>query len=150
MYLATFVVTIMEADAETGRSSVSHVEVGSTEINISDVLTALVKAREQATQIVEGLKAAGFKNLTRQDCQIHIRPATIQLMLDPEWKYQLGSRKTISGYMEEGVFLYDPRQQLATLNTSTKPKGISKPNYPKELDPNVGRTELAVEVAVGA
>lgn len=120
MFLATFTVTILDTDLETGRIDVSHVEVGSTEINEDDVLKALNAARQQANLIVDGLKQAAFPDLKRQDCQIHLRCSNLQLPLDSEWvgKYQYG----------DGVcatFYFDPKKPtLSNLNTTTKPKYV--------------------------
>lgn len=122
MYLATFTVSILEQDQETGKIDVSYNEVGSTEINEADVLTALNVARSQADLIVAGLKSAGFATLTRKDCQIHLRVANLQLALDQDW--------VSPGQLGAGVcpyFYYDPRAvTLSSLHTASGPSGIRK------------------------
>lgn len=122
MYLATFTVSILETDPESGKIDVSYNEVGSTEINEADVLAALNIARSQADLIVDGLKSAGFSGLTRKDCQIHLRVANLQLALDAEW--------VAPGQLGAGIcpyFYYDPRAvTLRSLHTSSGPSGVRK------------------------
>lgn len=140
MYLATFTVSILEQDPETGKIDVSYNEVGSTEINEVDVLRALSTARSQADMIVEGLKSAGFKGLTRKDCQIHLRVSNLQLSLDPEWvsPKQLGAG--VCPY-----FSYDPAAPtLKTLHTASGPTGTGP--APTKPEPVTGPQIAAVNL----
>lgn len=128
MHLATFLVSILDTDPDTGQTDVSYVEVGTTEISEDDILKALHVARSQREQIVAGLKPS-FPGLSTKDVQIHIRPSSIQLMLDPTWKRILRDEVYY-------LFVDDPKAPtLATMNMTTKPKDGVPATGAKESKP---------------
>lgn len=144
MYLATFMVSILEQDQDTGKIEVSYNEVGSTEINEEDVLKALNVARMQADMIVEGLKSAGFRTLTRKDCQIHLRVSNLQLALDSDW--------IAPGQLGAGVvpyFVYDPKKAtLKSLHTASGPSGI-RTHYARSEHPVISAPCLICGAGAG-
>ena len=129
MFLATFVVTVIEAQKdddgiETGKTDVSYTEVGSVEIGETDILRALKLARVQANAIVDALRPR-FPKMSYKDCQIHIRPSSTQLHLFEGWKTVTRPANhdvVLVPRADDFVLIDDPRRPtLLSLNTSTAP-----------------------------